>query len=105
MTNLTVINRSGVATTIPAQPGLSVMEIIRDSGFDELLALCGGSCSCATCHVFVDAAWTAAAGTPTEDEDELLSSSDYKTPASRLSCQIAFSAKLDGLTVTIAPED
>lgn len=105
MANLTVINRSGVAATIATQPGLSVMEIIRDGGFDELLALCGGSCSCATCHVIVDAAWTAKVGAPGDDEGELLSSSDHKTAASRLSCQIAFTAALDGLTVTIAPED
>ena len=105
MPKLTVVNRDGVAADIAAQPGLSVMEIIRDGGFDELLALCGGSCSCATCHVYVDAAWAAATGTASGDEDELLGSSDHRTPASRLSCQIPFTAALDGLKVTIAPED
>jgi 2Fe-2S ferredoxin len=105
MANLTVINRSGVATTIPAQPGLSVMEIIRDGGFDELLALCGGSCSCATCHIHVAADWTDRVGAPGADEGELLSSSDHKTARSRLSCQVQFTAALDGLTVAIAPED
>ena len=68
MTKITVVNRGGAATEIAAQPGLSVMEIIRDAGFDELLALCGGCCSCATCHVVVDAAWSDRVGTPSPDE-------------------------------------
>lgn len=85
--------------------GASVMETIRDSGFDELLALCGGCCSCATCHVFVDSAWAGAAGTPGAEENDLLDSSDHRAPLSRLSCQIMMNAALDGLCVTIAPED
>lgn len=81
------------------------MEIIRDAGIDELLALCGGCCSCATCHVFVDDAWTDELPPPSEDESDLLDSSDHRSDASRLSCQIPFTAALDGLRVTIAPED
>ncbi|MCA3254575.1 MAG: 2Fe-2S iron-sulfur cluster binding domain-containing protein, partial [Alphaproteobacteria bacterium] len=69
------------------------------------LALCGGCCSCATCHVLVDDAWTAAAGGPNADENDLLDSSDHRGPTSRLSCQIQMTAALDGLRVTIAPED
>ena len=66
-------------------------------------ALCGGCCSCATCHVYVADGFDA--GKAGADEDDLLDSSDHKTPASRLSCQIAFTSALDGLKVTIAPED
>ena len=58
MAKLIVVNRAGEEQTVEADSGLSVMEIIRDNGFDELLALCGGCCSCATCHVFVDPAFT-----------------------------------------------
>jgi 2Fe-2S ferredoxin len=105
MTKITVVNRGGAATEIAAQPGLSVMEIIRDAGMDELLALCGGCCSCATCHVVVDPAWSDRVGKPSPDEDELLGSSDHRTATSRLSCQINFTPALDGLKVTIAPED
>jgi len=105
MPQLIVVDRSGRESEIEAKPGLTVMEIIRDAGFDELLALCGGSCSCATCHVIVDDEWTDIVGKPSADEDDLLDSSDNRVAASRLSCQIDFTAALDGLKVTIAPED
>ena len=105
MPRLTVTDRAGKAHDLDGETGLSVMEIIRDNGFDELLALCGGSCSCATCHVHVAAEWQDRVGKPGADEDDLLDSSDHRTAASRLSCQIAFTPTLDGLAVTIAPED
>ena len=103
MAEIIVTTREGQQVTLAAKPGMSVMEIIRDGGVDELLALCGGCCSCATCHVYVADGFDV--GTAGPDEDDLLDSSDYKTPASRLSCQIAFTPALDGLKVTIAPED
>jgi 2Fe-2S ferredoxin len=103
--NLIVVNRAGDETTIDAREGVSVMEAIRDNGFDELLALCGGCCSCATCHIFVDEAWTSAIGAANDDEDDLLDSSDHRSALSRLSCQIMVTAALDGLRVAIAPED
>ncbi len=105
MPNLIVVNRAGDETTIDAREGVSVMEAIRDNGFDELLALCGGCCSCATCHVFVDEAWTGAVGAASGDEDDLLASSDHRGDRARLSCQIMMTAALDGLRVSIAPED
>lgn len=105
MPRLIVVDRSGDETAIDAREGVTVMEAIRDNGFDELLALCGGCCSCATCHVFVDADRADRAGAPGEDENDLLDSSDHRSPLSRLSCQIALSPALDGLRVTIAPED
>jgi ferredoxin, 2Fe-2S len=105
MPQLIVVDRSGAAKTIEAETGLSVMEVIRDNGFDELLALCGGSCSCATCHVYVDAGYADKLPAMDADENDLLDSSSYRSPDSRLSCQIQMSAALDGLRVTIAPED
>jgi 2Fe-2S ferredoxin len=105
MAQLTVISRDGSEKTIDAQIGLSVMEIIRDAGFDELLALCGGCCSCATCHIHVDGAFAAASPAMSEDENDLLDSSSHRNGESRLSCQIPFTAALDGLRVTIAEED
>ncbi|WP_324261207.1 2Fe-2S iron-sulfur cluster-binding protein [Altererythrobacter sp. H2] len=105
MPKLTVVNRAGEESTIDVADGLTVMEAIRDNGFDELLALCGGCCSCATCHVHVDPAFVGQLPAMSEDENDLLDSSDHRDETSRLSCQLAFTADLDGLRVTIAPED
>jgi ferredoxin, 2Fe-2S len=105
MTKITVIDRSGNAQEVEAETGLSVMEVIRDNGFDELLALCGGCCSCATCHVYVAEDYADKVPAMGEDENDLLDSTDHRTGASRLSCQIPVSDAIEGLTVTIAPED
>ena len=105
MPKLIVTTRSGDTREIEAAAGLTVMEAIRDNGFDELLALCGGCCSCATCHVHVDPAFAALLPAMSEDEDDLLESSDHRNETSRLSCQLPFTPDLDGLKVAIAPED
>ncbi|GBH33151.1 2Fe-2S iron-sulfur cluster-binding protein [Sphingobium xenophagum] len=105
MPKMIVVERSGKEVSIDARDGVTVMEAIRDSGVDELLALCGGCCSCATCHIIVDTDWLAHVGQASGDEDDLLDSSDHRTAGSRLSCQIPLTASLDGLRVTIAPED
>ena len=105
MPKLIVTTRSGETREVEAAAGLSVMEAIRDNGFDELLALCGGCCSCATCHVHVDPEWIDAVGPAKPDESDLLDTSDHRVATSRLSCQIEFRPELDGLRVQIAPED
>ena len=105
MAKLIVVTRDGNEHEVEGDPALSVMEIIRDAGFDELLALCGGCCSCATCHVHVDPAFADAVPPMSEDENDLLDSSAHRNATSRLSCQLPFSEALDGLKVTIAEED
>lgn len=105
MPKLIVVNRAGEERIVEAAAGISVMEAIRDNGFDELLALCGGCCSCATCHVHVDESYTDKLPAMTEDEDDLLDSSENRDATSRLSCQIPFTDELDGLKVRIAEED
>ncbi len=105
MPKLIVTNRAGEESTVEASAGLSVMEIIRDNGFDELLALCGGCCSCATCHIHVNADDLAKLPAMSEDENDLLDSSDHRNETSRLSCQVTLTDELDGLRVAIAPED
>jgi 2Fe-2S ferredoxin len=105
MASITIATRDGSERTVEARIGWTVMENIRDNGFDELLALCGGCCSCATCHVHVDPDWFEKVGPRKPDEDDLLDTSDHKIATSRLSCQIEFSEALDGLRVQIAPED
>jgi 2Fe-2S ferredoxin len=105
MAQITIVSRDGSEKTVQGRTGWSVMENIRDAGFDELLALCGGCCSCATCHVHVDEAWVDALPPIGADEDDLLDSSSFRQPNSRLSCQIDFSDALDGLRIQIAQED
>ena len=105
MPKLIVTKRDGETVELEGKTGLSVMEVIRDNGIDELLALCGGCCSCATCHVYVDPAFAGTVPSMGEDENDLLDSSDHRNDSSRLSCQLPFTAALDGLKVTIAQED
>ena len=104
MASLIVTTRKGDTRTLTAASGLSVMEIVREGGIDELLAACGGCLSCATCHVIVDPAHVAQLSPASSEEQDLLDGLDCRGPTSRLSCQIPFDDKLDGLRVTIAPE-
>ncbi|MBP0590407.1 2Fe-2S iron-sulfur cluster binding domain-containing protein [Paraburkholderia sp. LEh10] len=101
---LFVVDRNGSEHAIEGEQGQSVMELIRDSGKGELSAVCGGCCSCATCHIYVDEDFASHISSISEDENDLLDSSEYRTPASRLACQISFVEALNGLRVTIAPE-
>lgn len=105
MPKLIVVTREGEERELDGESGLSVMEVIRDGGIDELLALCGGCCSCATCHVHVDPAFADQLPPMGPDEDDLLDSSSDRDATSRLSCQVAFGPALDGLRVRIAAED
>jgi len=104
MITLTVKSRDGTAHAIEAEPGLTLMEAIRKASIYELVALCGGSCSCATCHVFLESGPAGFLFPASEDEDALLDSSDHRKPNSRLACQIALDATLEGAVVEIAPE-
>lgn len=105
MTLVMVTTRNGSEHELESLSELSLMEAIRESGIDELLALCGGCCSCATCHVYVDPQFKEILPPMSQDEDDLLDSSDHRTEHSRLSCQLPLSDALAGLHVTIAPED
>lgn len=105
MPKLIVVTREGEEREIDGEVGLSVMEVIRDAGIDEILALCGGCCSCATCHVHVDPAFADRLPKMSEDENDLLDSSADRDARSRLSCQVQFTPALDGLKVRIAEED
>lgn len=105
MPQIIVVNQSGEETNVEASEGRTLMEVIRDNGFDELLALCGGCCSCATCHVHIDADHFAALPAMSEDENDLLDSSENRNAYSRLSCQVPVTSALEGCKVTIAQED
>jgi len=100
MPRITFIEHNGTERTVEAENGLSVMETAIDNGVPGIDADCGGGCSCATCHVFVDPAWLAKVGPTNDNEDAMLSVSNDRQENSRLSCQIKLTDELDGLIVT-----
>ncbi|MFN3673643.1 MAG: 2Fe-2S iron-sulfur cluster-binding protein [Bosea sp. (in: a-proteobacteria)] len=98
-----VTDRDGQERELEALEGWRLMEVIRDWGL-PIKAECGGACSCATCHVYVDPDWLSKLHPPLEEEIERLDDAYDVRPNSRLSCQILMSDALDGLKVTLAPE-
>lgn len=105
MPRVTVITRTGEEHSFEANANSTVMEAIRDSGINDLMAICGGCCSCATCHVHVDPAYAARLPAMSDDENGLLEGLEHRKHTSRLSCQIRVVDALAGLKVTIAPEE
>lgn len=105
MPSIIVADAAGQETVLQGRIGQTVMEVVRDAGFAELLALCGGCCSCATCHVHIDEGFADALPEMTGDENDLLDSSSHRGVRSRLSCQLPITDALDGLRLTIAAED
>lgn len=99
---LTVIDQTGITHAIEDATRPTVMEVIREAGLD-IAAQCGGSAACGTCHVYVDEAWSGRLPPPESAEEEMLEIVVERTGASRLSCQLKWSAQLDGLVVTLAP--
>jgi 2Fe-2S ferredoxin len=97
-----VTDAAGVEHELEGLEGWRAMEVIRDWGLG-IKAECGGACSCATCHVYVEESHFANLPPPSDDEEDLLYSTLDKKPNSRLSCQILLSEPLDGLKLTIAP--
>jgi 2Fe-2S ferredoxin len=103
MARLHITTTRGETRTVDAAPQATVMETIRDEGWGEPLALCGGCCSCGTCHVYVDPAFEDRLPLISDDEHALLDDSSHRRANSRLSCQIRMTDELDGLSVTVAP--
>jgi ferredoxin, 2Fe-2S len=99
---INVVDHEGVEHELDALEGWRVMEIIRDNGL-PIKAECGGACACATCHVYVDAAWVDKLHPALDEEIEKLDEAFDVEPNSRLSCQILFAPELNGLRVTLAP--
>jgi len=105
MPELRIVKRCGDEAVIEATTGHSVMEAISSSGVEDIAAICGGACACATCHVYVADEFRDLAGGPSESEKELLDFSENARPGSRLSCQIIMTEELSGLCVEVAPEE
>ena len=103
MATIIVKDREGISHNLKAENGLKIMEIIRDAGL-EIEAACGGCCACATCHVYIDENWLSKLDEIYEEEESMLDQAFYVNSTSRLSCQLEFNEKLDGIELTLAPE-
>jgi ferredoxin, 2Fe-2S len=101
---INVIDRDGRSHAVEGRPNDKLMEVLRE--FDwGVAAICGGMCSCATCHVYVNEQWLESFPPREMDEEELLEFLDYFKSNSRLSCQLELREAHDGLAVTLAPEE
>lgn len=101
MAKITFIEHSGAVHEVEAKEGLSVMEAAVKNNVPGIDADCGGACACATCHVYVDAAWQSKTGEKSAMEESMLDFAENVEPNSRLSCQIKVSDALDGLIVRL----
>jgi len=99
MVKVTFVAADGTPRSVEAEPGSTVMEAAIKNGVPGIDAECGGACSCATCHVYVDKEWTAIVGSPQPMEEDMLDFARDVKPNSRLSCQIKITPALDGLVV------
>ena len=103
MIKITYIESGGPARSVEGEVGSTVMETAIRNNIPGIEAECGGACACATCHVYVDEAWTAEVGEPSPMEEDMLDFAFDVRPTSRLSCQIKVTDELDGLVVTVPP--
>jgi len=101
MPKVTFIQPDGTPSEVDAVAGDSIMETAIDNDIRGIVAECGGACSCATCHVYVDEAWLGLIPEPDSLEDGMLDCVIDRRPNSRLSCQIRVSDEIDGITVTV----
>jgi 2Fe-2S ferredoxin len=104
MALMRVVDRDGVEHEVEGKTGIKVMETLRELDYG-VAAICGGMCSCATCHVYVDGEWAARLPAPMSDERELLSELSHYQENSRLSCQLELTPELAGLRLRIAPDE
>ncbi len=100
MATIIYIDNEGTERSIEAKNGETVMETAIKNSIPGIDADCGGACACATCHVYVDAAFQDKVGKPEDMEQSMLDFAENVQDNSRLSCQITISDELDGLTVT-----
>jgi 2Fe-2S ferredoxin len=101
---LNLVDRDGITHVLHVAPAGSLMEVLRELEYG-VTALCGGMCSCATCHVYVSPRWLEKLPASQNDERDMVGELQFSCDSSRLSCRIELSEALDGLTVTLAPEE
>lgn len=98
---ITFIEPDGTRQEVEAQPGATLMETAIRNGVRGVVAECGGACTCATCHVYVDDVWLSVTGGPSPMEEDMLDFAFEVEDNSRLSCQIRIRDELDGLVVRV----
>jgi 2Fe-2S ferredoxin len=103
MAKISFVDHTGETRIIDVENGATVMEAAIRNAIPGIEAECGGACACATCHVYVDEAWTGIVGSPEPMEEDMLDFAFEVKPTSRLSCQIRVRDELDGLVVTVPP--
>ena len=101
MAKINFVDHTGETRIIDVENGATVMEAAIRNGVPGIEAECGGACACATCHVYVDEAWTDVVGEPEAMEEDMLDFAYDVRPNSRLSCQIKVRDELDGLLVRV----
>lgn len=101
MTKLIFVEADGTRHEVEAENGATAMETALRSGISGIVAECGGSLTCATCHVYVDDDWADVVGAPSAPEEDMLDFAYDLRPTSRLSCQIKVRDELDGLVLHI----
>ena len=99
MPKILFVDHSGTHRLVEAQPGHSVMQIALDNLVPGIVGDCGGACSCATCHAYVDPAWLDRLPSKSENEESMLDGALYTESNSRLTCQITMTDELDGLVL------
>ena len=104
MPKVTYIQPGGVSKVVDVRAGTTAMEAAVDNDVAGIVAECGGACSCATCHVYVDPAWAAKLPPPDAQESGMLECVLDRQGTSRLSCQIVLTPALDGLVLRVADE-
>lgn len=97
------IDREGIEHELEATEGLTLMEVLRGAGL-PVEAICGGQCICSTCHVYVDVDWLGKLKPRAIDEQVMVEDTGHYEHHSRLACQVPYTAALDGIRLTLAPE-
>ena len=104
MARITFIQPDGSAATVEVETGLTVMEGAIENDITGVIAQCGGSCSCSTCHCYVADDWITALSPPEEEETGLIEFAWEPRESSRLTCQIRVTDELDGLVLHVPAE-
>lgn len=95
------VTSDGATTEVEVEAGANLMQAAVDNGIDGIIAECGGACSCATCHCYIDDEWVSKTGAPGDTEKDMLECVLDPQANSRLSCQIEVTDAMDGLVVNI----